>query len=69
MNHRERLLSERECEIIMLLADGLTNRQIGEAFGVSENTVEVCLQDMLHKLNRKHPNEMITWAYLGGVLK
>ncbi|MCC9135096.1 response regulator transcription factor [Pontibacter silvestris] len=69
MNRNEKLLNEQECEIIMLLADGLTNKQIGEVFGVTEKAVEVSLQNMLNKLDRKHPNEMITWAYLGGVLK
>jgi DNA-binding CsgD family transcriptional regulator len=44
-------LTAREGEILALLSDGRTNRQIAEALFISERTVGVHVSRILHKLN------------------
>ncbi len=43
-------LSEREREVLGLVAEGLTNAQIGERLSVSESTVKFHLQNVFDKL-------------------
>lgn len=49
-NSREPTLSVRESEVLAQLALGLTNAQIADAMGVSENTVKFHLQNIFQKL-------------------
>jgi DNA-binding NarL/FixJ family response regulator len=43
-------LTAREREVLLLLADGRTNRQIGRALGVAEKTVKTHVGNLLAKL-------------------
>lgn len=45
------LLSEREREVLQLMSEGLTNKQIAEALVVSVNTVKKHSQNIFTKLN------------------
>lgn len=45
------LLTRRECEVLQLLADGKSNRGIGEALFISEKTVKNHVSNILQKLN------------------
>jgi DNA-binding NarL/FixJ family response regulator len=51
------ILSARELEVLRLLADGLTDRQIGEAFTISPRTVETHVSSILHKLGARNRAE------------
>ncbi|WP_131802339.1 response regulator transcription factor, partial [Parafrankia soli] len=42
--------NQREREILQLIADGLTNRQIGTRLGLSEKTVKNYVSSILEKL-------------------
>jgi two-component system response regulator DevR len=44
-------LSAREREVLELIADGMTNRQIGEVLGLAEKTVKNYVSGLLRKLN------------------
>jgi LuxR family maltose regulon positive regulatory protein len=44
------LLSARECEVLDLVAQGLTNRQIAKALYISESTTKVHLRHIYEKL-------------------
>jgi two-component system response regulator DegU len=45
------LLTRRECEVLQLLADGQSNRGIGETLCISENTVKNHVSNILQKMN------------------
>ncbi len=51
------VLSEREQEVLRLLARGLTDRDIGTALGVSPRTVESHVSSILHKLGVRNRAE------------
>jgi DNA-binding NarL/FixJ family response regulator len=50
-------LSAREVEVLRLLAEGLTDRQISEAFTISARTVETHVSSILHKLGVRNRAE------------
>lgn len=50
-------LSAREWEVLERLAEGLTNAQIAEAIGVSDNTVKFHLQNIFQKLGVNNRTE------------
>ena len=62
-------LSNRECKVIAFLAEGYSTKQIGDKLNWSEHSVEAALLQMRNKLEVKHPFELISWAYMSGVLK
>lgn len=55
-------LSEREIEVLKLIAIGLTYRKIAEQLSISSRTVETHKTNMLTKLNLKNKNELIRFA-------
>lgn len=50
-------LTGREEEVLRLLAEGLTDRQIGEVLTISPRTVETHVGNILHKLGAKNRAE------------
>lgn len=50
-------LSQRESEVLGLLAEGLTDRRIGEALTISARTVETHVSSILHKLGARNRAE------------
>lgn len=69
MERKLQILSRRECTMIAYLADGFTHKQIGEKFGLSEDDVQGYLQKMMRIKGFNHSYQLISWAYLDGVLK
>ncbi len=51
------LLSEREREVLALLAEGLTNHEIAERLFLSDKTVRNHVSAVLHKLDLRHRTE------------
>jgi DNA-binding NarL/FixJ family response regulator len=60
-------LTRREREVVMLLARGLTNRQIGEALVVTEGTAENYVQRVLSKLGVNNRAQVAVWALQHGL--
>jgi DNA-binding NarL/FixJ family response regulator len=56
------LLSPREQQIVNLLIQGLTNRQIARRIGVSEKWVEKLLTKMYRKTNTQCRTELVVWV-------
>jgi two-component system response regulator DevR len=48
------LLSVREREVLTLIADGLTNREIGERLSLAEKTIKNYVSGVLSKLGLQH---------------
>lgn len=55
-------LSERESEILMCAADGLTDKQISERLGVAEGSIRTYWDRVRHKMGAKSRGEAIAKA-------
>jgi DNA-binding CsgD family transcriptional regulator len=55
-------LTRREDEVAILVARGLTNRQISTELGISERTVENHVGRILRKLELRSRSQIATWA-------
>ena len=67
-NEDDELLSFREKEIIGLVAQGLTNKQIGDKLFLSVRTVENHRQNIKRKLKIESTAELIKYAYSKGLV-
>jgi DNA-binding NarL/FixJ family response regulator len=61
-------LTQREVEVLRLVADGLSNRQIGSRLGVSSRTAEVHLHHVFEKLGASSRTEAVTRALRLGLI-
>ncbi len=55
-------LTEREHQVLHLLADGLSNAEIGKQLCLSENTVKKYMHNLLQKLHLENRVEAATYA-------
>jgi two-component system nitrate/nitrite response regulator NarL len=62
-------LSGRQREIIPLVVDGLTNREIANTLIITENTVKVHLRNILDKLDLRNRQQLAAVAAQGGVFR
>jgi two-component system, NarL family, response regulator NreC len=62
------LLSPRECEVIVLLAQGYTHRQVGEKIHVGVKTVETYRWRIAQKLALHSRAELVRYAHESGLL-
>jgi DNA-binding NarL/FixJ family response regulator len=61
-------LTGREREVVKLIAEGLTNREIGQAIFVSESTVKFHIRNVMRKLDVHHRAEVAYAASRLGLL-
>jgi predicted ATPase/DNA-binding NarL/FixJ family response regulator len=61
----EAALGEREAEVAALIADGLTNREIGARLFISERTVDSHVRNMLNKLGFDSRTQIAAWVRSG----
>ncbi|MEW5958307.1 MAG: response regulator transcription factor [Chloroflexota bacterium] len=62
-------LTEREIELLQLVAAGLPNKAIAQTLSVSENTVKYHMRNILQKLNVQNRTEAVTQAIRAGWLE
>lgn len=62
------LLSEREQEILRLIARGLSNKEIAKALGISPSTVKTHVESLLEKLGASDRTEAAVKALRGGLI-
>lgn len=64
MRRRDRAegLTERQRDVLALMAKGLTNREIGGVLGIAENTVKVHVKAILEALEATNRTEAAVLA-------
>ncbi|MDE3088896.1 MAG: response regulator transcription factor [Chloroflexota bacterium] len=62
-------LTEREKEVLRLVAEGSTNRDIAGKLSVSENTIKYHLKNILDKLHLRNRAQAAAYAMQTGLLK
>ena len=60
-------LTERETDVLRLVAQGLSNKEIGDKLSISPNTVRAHLRNILEKLQLTSRVEAATWALRHGL--
>jgi DNA-binding NarL/FixJ family response regulator len=55
-------LTEREWEVLRLVAAGNTNREVADRLVISENTVKFHMKGILEKLHLRNRTEVTAWA-------
>lgn len=61
-------LTAREIEILQLVVDGLTNKEIASALVISENTVKIHLRNILEKLHLQNRIQAAVYAVRQGLV-
>ncbi len=61
-------LSDREIEVLRLIAQGNSNKIIGEQLHIAEGTVKAHVNNILGKLNANDRTHAVTIAYRRGIL-
>ena len=62
-------LTGRELEVLTLVGEGKTSREIAEQLYISENTVRNHVRNILDKLGLKSRFEAVTWAHREGLIQ
>ncbi len=61
-------LTEREREVLILIADGLTNAEIAERLGISVKTVDRHRENLMRKLNLHSRVDLVKYAIKQGLI-
>jgi two-component system, NarL family, response regulator NreC len=62
------VLSDREIQVLELVADGMTNSEIGEALGISPKTVARHRERIMDKLDIHSSTELVKFAIRKGLI-
>jgi two-component system NarL family response regulator len=62
-------LSQRERDVLRLVADGASNKEIAERLQIAENTVKKHLQSILDKLHLQNRTQAAAYALREGVVQ
>jgi two-component system, NarL family, response regulator LiaR len=65
--HRVGDLTEREVEVVRLVAKGMSNREIAEAMVISEKTVKTHVSSILSKLSLEDRTQLAIYAFKHGL--
>lgn len=55
-------LSLRENEVLDLVSEGFTNKEVADRLYISENTVKYHMKNILNKLHLRNRSQVIAWA-------
>lgn len=55
-------LTDRERQVLKMIAGGLSNKMVGNKLGITEGTVKVHMKNLLHKLGLRSRVEAAVWA-------
>jgi NarL family two-component system response regulator LiaR len=62
-------LTERELDVLKLIANGLSNSQIAETLVISENTVKGHVSNILSKLHLADRTQAAVYAWQKGIVR
>lgn len=62
-------LTPRQREVLILIAEGLSNREIGEQLGISVKTVERHRENIMKRLNLHSRTELVKYAIRKGLIQ
>jgi DNA-binding CsgD family transcriptional regulator len=62
-------ISKRELEILGLIAEGLSNKEIAYRLFVSEETIKSHKKHLFHKFSARNSPHLVQKAFLRGYLK
>jgi two-component system, NarL family, response regulator LiaR len=62
-------LTNREHEVLQLIAEGLSNFEIGERLFISEKTVKSHVSNILSKLHLADRTKVAVYAWRSGIVK
>jgi DNA-binding NarL/FixJ family response regulator len=65
---RQAVLSERELTILKAIAKGMSNKEIGSAFGITEGTVKAHASNIFEKLQVLDRTQAVTTAIKRGLI-
>ena len=68
VSDRYELLTEREREILQLIAEGKTSREIAELLNLSTSTVDTHRGHIMEKLDLHNPYEVVLYAVRKGLI-
>ena len=69
LESKNEFFSKREREVLQLLADGFSSREIAEKLFISEKTVESHRKNLVEKARVRNTVELIAYASLRGFIK
>jgi len=67
-HHADDALTEREIEVLRLVAAGNANKRVGDLLGISEETVKGHLRNILSKLDANDRTHAVTIALKRGII-
>jgi DNA-binding NarL/FixJ family response regulator len=69
-NHSEEVkLTARQIEILLLVAQGLQNKEIAETLCVSEHTIKYHMSEILQRLQVKNRDQAVAYALNNGLIR
>lgn len=61
-------LTDRDIQLITLIAEGFSNKQIGDSLYLTEGTVKNNITTLLSKLQLKDRTQIVTYAFRNGIV-
>ena len=68
LTDRYDLLTEREREVLQLIAEGKTSREVAELLNISSSTVDTHRAHIMEKLDLHNPYEVVLYAVRKGLI-
>ena len=62
-------LTEREVEILKLVAQGMTNKEVGDSLNISHRTVDTHRTNLMKKLDVTNVAGLIRFAFKNGLIQ
>jgi DNA-binding CsgD family transcriptional regulator len=65
---RTQTLRARELDVLALVADGLSTREVARTLAYSERTIKNILQDLTTRFGLRNRTQAVAWALRNGLI-